>query len=200
MTTPIRRLAITGLLVGAMFFHSDAGAYTWHARNVAPSYLPATGHYYQIWDAQIADGEFFSWADAVQFAASLKYNGIDGYAATIDTEPEAQMLQDYNELRSPGLTGALLTQGVWKWMTGPETGQPVVFRRTAAYAVSQCAPYAQTITVWGGTWYLTPYSGNYNRGLGPPSSCILPSVLVEFPSSVVPTSAPTWGRLKIFYR
>ena len=201
MSNSTRFLFLAGVLVAAAVACSSADAYTWHARNVPPSYLPASGHYYQIWDAQIAEGEYFSWVDAAQFASSLSYQGEVGYAATIATEAEAQMLQDYNEMRSYGLTGALLVNGAWTWMTGPEAGHPVVFLRSPVYAVSQCAAYAQTITCSGGNWYMTPASGVFAPGGGPPNSCIIPSVMVEVGGlGATPARPSTWGGLKTIYR
>ncbi|MEQ1832058.1 MAG: hypothetical protein ABL977_03300 [Candidatus Eisenbacteria bacterium] len=174
-----------------------AHAVSWRARSNPPSFLPATGHYYQIWEATLAEGEPFSWDVAAQFASSLSYLGSPGYAATLATEAEAQMIQDYNELRGGGYTGGVLDQGGWKWATGPEAGQPMVFLRPQAVS---CGVFSSVLVVNGGTWRSTARSAVFCPACGPPNNCLSTFVVVEYSALPVPTTTHSWGRVKMIYR
>ncbi len=198
MDALVRAGLCTGTLIAGMLAFTTADAYTWHARSAPPSFLPATGHYYQVWEATLAEGEPFSWNAAAQFASSLSYLGFPGYAATINTEAEAQMLFDYNELRSEVYSGGVLDQGVWKWATGPEAGQAIVFRRNTFVS---CGAFSTVLVCWGGNWYETARSGVYCPGCGPPNNCLKTFVLVEF-GGLDPTPAirSSWGSVKGYYR
>ena len=81
------------------------------------SYLPSTGHYYRY---VAASG--ISWDAARDAAAAATYFGLQGYLVTLTSQEEAQLAGE----QSPG-TGWIggsdeETEGVWKWVTGPEAG------------------------------------------------------------------------------
>ncbi len=81
------------------------------------NYLPLTGHYYEYVPAY-----GITWADARVAAENLTYFGLQGYLATILYPEEAQLAGE----QAPGagwLGGSdEETEGVWKWVTGPESG------------------------------------------------------------------------------
>lgn len=177
----------------------SALAFTWVLRSGPPSYLPATGHYYQVWEATVAIGEGFGWQDADAFASSLSHLGMPGYVATIATEAEAEMLNGYNELRGGGYVGAVRDgDGNWVWATGPEVGQPVVFRRgTPVYRLTgtHCVPYTDRLFIGGNNWFYAPeYIVKFN---GVPSNCLpSTSVIVEFGAPPVSSDRQSWSGLK----
>ena len=81
------------------------------------NYLPSTGHYYFY-----VSNPGITWTDAKNAAESIDYFGLQGYLATLTTQEEAQLAGE----QSPG-TGWIGAndvdiEGVWKWVTGPESG------------------------------------------------------------------------------
>lgn len=84
------------------------------------NYLPLTDHYYLY-----VSSSGISWTNARTAAAASDYYGLQGYLATITSQEEADLCGE--QAASTGWIGGSdsETEGVWKWMTGPEEG--VVF-------------------------------------------------------------------------
>ena len=82
------------------------------------NYLPKTGHYYEF----ISDVGI-TWTEAKAAAEILTYYGLKGYLATFASAEEA--LFAGKQTTGAGWIGGSdwETEGVWKWMTGPEAGE-----------------------------------------------------------------------------
>lgn len=81
------------------------------------NYLPSNGHYY-VYYPQVG----ISWTDAKIAAEGTTYYGLQGYLATITSSDEAQLAGA--QAAGAGWIGGsdASTEGIWKWMTGPEVG------------------------------------------------------------------------------
>ena len=81
------------------------------------NYLPSTDHYYEY-----VPSLGITWTAAKSAAEGRTYFGLQGYLATITSQEEAQLSGE--QAAGAGWIGGsdAGTEGVWKWVTGPENG------------------------------------------------------------------------------
>jgi len=80
-------------------------------------YLEATGHFYRY-----VSKPGITWTEAKEEAATMDYNGLQGYLATITSQVENDFI--WSKIQGVGWIGAsdAENEGDWKWVTGPEAG------------------------------------------------------------------------------
>jgi gliding motility-associated-like protein len=114
------------------------------------NYLPSTGHYYEY-----VPSTGITWTNAKVEAENRTYFGLQGYLATITSEEEAKLTGE--QALGTGWIGGSdeETEGVWKWLTGPEAGKTFWFGMGNGTTVGTDFPYAN----WN-------YLGNEPNNLG----------------------------------
>ena len=80
-------------------------------------YLPSTDHFYEF-----VSLPNITWTDAKVAAENKNYFGRQGYLATLTSQEESDFAG--KQASGPGWIGGSdeETEGVWKWVTGPEAG------------------------------------------------------------------------------
>ena len=101
------------------------------------NYLPSTNHYYEyISDVGV------TWLEAKSKAELRTYFGLQGYLTTITTEDESQLVGEQSQ--GTGWIGASdeESEGVWKWVTGPEAGSTFWFGEENGTTFGTDLPFA----------------------------------------------------------
>lgn len=102
------------------------------------SYSSQTGHYYKA-----LAGTYANWEEAKVAASNQTYNNLTGYLATVTSEAETIVL---STLGVGGWLGGsdADTDGAWKWMTGPESGQAFGYTHWASGEPNNFFPEGET--------------------------------------------------------
>ena len=111
--TPVRKLSIAALGATLVAFGVDTSA------EAAVFFNPDTGHYYEFVSGS------HTWSEAKAAAETSSHEGLTGYLATITSQAENDFIaSNFDITHWGGWIGAsdAETDGIWKWVTGPEAG------------------------------------------------------------------------------
>ncbi|APZ45450.1 hypothetical protein BW723_03660 [Polaribacter reichenbachii] len=128
------KLTLTSANLGSEILLSDLEnavkdvVFTTNSNNITPekffslsigdaNYLPSTDHFYEF-----ISQSGITWTDAKIAAENRTYYGRQGYLATLTNQIEANFAGE--QASGAGWIGGSdeETEGVWKWVTGPEAG------------------------------------------------------------------------------
>ena len=100
----------------------NVGAKTFSLTAGSANYLASTDHYYDY-----VPSNLITWTNAKATAETMNYFGLQGYLATLTIPDEGQISGELSP--GTGWIGAsdVASEGVWKWMTGPEAGDNLAY-------------------------------------------------------------------------
>lgn len=175
VTTALESLKVRGVSAGSATVITNiypAGA----------SYLASNGHFYSV-----ISGDFANWDAAKTVAETSTYNGMNGYLATITNQNE---VDEVSKLGVGGWLGGSDDEvdGIWKWVTGPESGTTFSFTKWANGEPNNFFPEGEDFLemkansgVWNDARYVEP----------------LEYAIVEYGGQTSPTMSPVTQTLNL---